>query len=79
MDLIFKALGDPARRALLDSLRQNDGQSLGDLEAQLDMTRFGVMKHLGVLEEAGLITTRREGRFKYHYLNAAPLQEVVDR
>ena len=79
MDLIFKALGDAKRRALLDSLRQQDGQSLGDLEAQLEMTRFGVMKHLGVLEEAGLITTRREGRFKYHYLNAAPLQEVVDR
>lgn len=79
MDLIFKALGDPARRALLDSLRARDGQSLGDLEAQLEMSRFGVMKHLGVLEDAGLITTRREGRFKYHYLNAAPLQEVVDR
>ena len=79
MDLIFKALGDAKRRALLDSLRRKDGQSLGDLEAQIEMTRFGVMKHLGVLEEAGLITTRREGRFKYHYLNAAPLQEVVDR
>ncbi|MBF9031383.1 metalloregulator ArsR/SmtB family transcription factor [Rhodobacterales bacterium HKCCE3408] len=79
MDLIFKALNDPARRALLDSLRQKDGQTLGELEAQLDMTRFGVMKHLGVLEEAGLIATRREGRFKYHYLNAVPLQEVVDR
>lgn len=79
MDLIFKALGDPARRAILDSLRQKDGQSLGDLEPLFDMSRFGVMKHLGVLEEAGLITTRREGRFKYHYLNAVPLQEVVDR
>lgn len=79
MDLIFKALGDPSRRAILDSLRQEDGQSLAELETQLEMTRFGVMKHLAVLEEAGLITTRREGRFKYHYLNAAPLQEVVDR
>ncbi|MEM9320354.1 MAG: metalloregulator ArsR/SmtB family transcription factor [Pseudomonadota bacterium] len=79
MDLIFKALNDPARRALLDSLRRQDGQSLGQLETQLDMSRFGVMKHLGVLEEAGLINTRREGRFKYHYLNALPLQEVVDR
>ncbi len=79
MDLIFKALNDPARRDLLDCLREKDGQSLSDLEPRLDMTRFGVMKHLGVLEEAGLITTRREGRFKYHYLNALPLQEVVDR
>lgn len=79
MDLIFKALGDPARRTLLDSLRQTDGQTLAQLEPQLDMSRFGVMKHLGVLEEAGLITTRRVGRFKHHYLNAVPLQEVVDR
>ena len=79
MDTIFKALGDPARRTLLDALRAEDGQSLSDLEARLDMTRFGVMKHLKVLEEAGLVTTRREGRFKYHYLNPLPLQELVDR
>ncbi|MEL6532232.1 MAG: metalloregulator ArsR/SmtB family transcription factor [Pseudomonadota bacterium] len=79
MDLIFKALGDPARRAILDRLRKEDGRTLGQLEEMFEMSRFGVMKHLGVLEEAGLITTRREGRFKYHYLNALPLQEVVDR
>ncbi len=79
MDAIFKALNDPARRALLDSLRTKDGQSLSDLEGQLDMTRFGVMKHLKVLEEASLVVTRKVGRFKYHYLNAVPLQEVIDR
>jgi len=79
MDAIFKALNDPARRDLLDSLRQQDGQTLGELEAVLDMTRFGVMKHLKVLEDAQLITTRKKGRFKYHYLNALPLQEVIDR
>ncbi|MEO0991942.1 MAG: helix-turn-helix domain-containing protein [Pseudomonadota bacterium] len=58
MDAIFKALADPTRRDLLDRLRQKDGQTLTDLEATSDMTRFGIMKHLGVLEEAGLITTR---------------------
>jgi len=79
MDAIFKALNDPARRILLDSLRKTDGQSLQELENQLQMTRFGVMKHLKVLEEAHLVTTRKVGRFKYHYLNAVPLQEVIDR
>lgn len=79
MDAIFKALNDPARRTLLDSLRQKDGQTLSELEPQLEMTRFGVMKHLGLLEEAKLITTKKVGRFKYHYLNAVPLQEVIDR
>jgi DNA-binding transcriptional ArsR family regulator/uncharacterized protein YndB with AHSA1/START domain len=79
MDTIFKALGDPARRALLDSLRKRDGQTLTELEEQLDMTRFGVMKHLKVLEDAHLIVTRRQGRFKHHYLNALPLQEMLDR
>lgn len=79
MDAIFKALNDPARRALLDSLRAKDGQTLTDLEAQLDMTRFGVMKHLKVLEDAALVIPRRSGRFKHHYLNALPLQEVIDR
>ncbi len=79
MDAIFKALNDPARRALLDSLRAKDGQTLSELEEQLDMTRFGVMKHLKVLEDANLIIPRKVGRFKYHYLNALPLQEVVDR
>ena len=79
MDAIFKALNDPARRTLLDCLRQKDGQTLTDLESALDMTRFGVMKHLKVLEDASLITTKKVGRFKYHYLNAVPLQEVIDR
>ncbi|MEM1130044.1 MAG: helix-turn-helix domain-containing protein [Pseudomonadota bacterium] len=80
MDAIFKALNDPARRRLLDALRDKDGQTLTDLQAQFDtMTRFGVMKHLKVLEEAHLIVTRRKGRFKHHYLNALPLQEVIDR
>jgi DNA-binding transcriptional ArsR family regulator/uncharacterized protein YndB with AHSA1/START domain len=79
MDAIFKALNDPARRDLLDSLRKRDGQSLSDLEEVLEMSRFGVMKHLKVLEEANLIVTRKDGRFKYHYLNAVPLQDVMDR
>ena len=79
MDAIFKALNDASRRDILDRLRQKDGQSLAELTQGLDMTRFGVMKHLGVLEEAHLIVTRKEGRFKYHYLNALPLQEVIDR
>ncbi|PRY78280.1 DNA-binding transcriptional ArsR family regulator [Yoonia maritima] len=79
MDKIFKALNDPARRALLDSLRKQDGQSLSDLEQVLSLSRFGVMKHLKSLEDAGLIVTRKQGRFKYHYLNALPLQELMDR
>ncbi|WP_299729911.1 SRPBCC domain-containing protein [uncultured Tateyamaria sp.] len=79
MDALFKALSDPARRTLLDSLRTRDGQSLQQLQAHLDMTRFGVMKHLGVLETAGLITTKKVGRFKHHYLNALPLQQAIDR
>ncbi|RVT84510.1 ArsR family transcriptional regulator [Rhodobacteraceae bacterium CCMM004] len=79
MDAIFKALNDPARRALLDSLRREDGQTLTQLQSQFDMTRFGVMKHLSVLEAASLITAVKRGRFKYHYLNAVPLQEVLDR
>ncbi len=79
MDAIFKALNDPARRALLDSLRAKDGQTLTELEEQIDMTRFGVMKHLKVLEEAHLVVTTKVGRFKYHYLNVLPLQEMLDR
>ncbi|MEM7567203.1 MAG: metalloregulator ArsR/SmtB family transcription factor, partial [Pseudomonadota bacterium] len=70
MDAIFKALGDGTRRHILDRLRARDGQTLTELEADLGMTRFGVMKHLKVLEEAGLVTTRKVGRFKHHYLNA---------
>lgn len=79
MERIFKALSDPTRRALLDALRQKDGQTLTELEARLDMSRFGVMKHLGVLEAAGLVIPRKIGRFKHHYLNPLPLQEVMDR
>ncbi|KEJ89964.1 ArsR/SmtB family transcription factor [Sulfitobacter donghicola] len=79
MDMIFKALADPARRTLLDALRTRDGQNLAELTELLDMSRFGVMKHLGVLEDAGLIVTRKDGRFKYHYLNAVPLQQAIDR
>ncbi len=79
MDLIFKSLADPTRRMLLDRLRDKDGRTLQDLQGTCDMSRFGVMKHLSVLEEAGLIVTRKEGRFKYHYLNAVPLQEAIDR
>ncbi len=83
MDAIFKALNDPTRRMLLDLLRDKDGQTLGELviqtEAETGMTRFGVMKHLALLEEASLIVVRRDGRFKHHYLNAAPLQMVIDR
>lgn len=79
MDAIFKALNDPARRAILDALRVRDGQTLSEIEARFQITRFGVMKHLKVLQDAQLVTTRRAGRFKHHYLNAIPLQEVIDR
>ncbi|WP_375281042.1 metalloregulator ArsR/SmtB family transcription factor [Pseudooctadecabacter sp.] len=79
MELIFKALSDPTRRALLDALRRTDGQTLSELEATLEMTRFGVMKHLRLLEDAGLVISRKSGRFKHHYLNAGPLQDLMDR
>src|SRR5258707_15831015 len=79
MDAIFKALSDATRRALLDRLRDKGGQTLTELEAGLAMTRFGVMKHLKVLEDAKLVVTRKSGRFKHHYLNALPIQEVADR
>ena len=80
MDAIFKALNDTTRRDILDILRVKDGQSLNELVERLPhLGRFGVMKHLGVLEEASLVVTRRDGRFKYHYLNAVPLQTVIDR
>ncbi|WP_377512627.1 metalloregulator ArsR/SmtB family transcription factor [Octadecabacter sp. R77987] len=79
MDKIFKALNDPTRRAILDALRKQDGQNLTEIESGLTMTRFGVMKHLRVLEDANLIVTRNVGRFKYAYLNALPLQDVMDR
>lgn len=75
----FKALADASRRTLLDALFQNNGQSLSELESHLDMSRFGVMKHLRILEEANLITTEKVGREKYHYLNPVPIQLVYDR
>jgi uncharacterized protein YndB with AHSA1/START domain/DNA-binding transcriptional ArsR family regulator len=79
MDAVFKALADPTRRSLLDELFKEDGQTLGRLEERLPMTRFGVMKHLKVLEEAGLVVARRRGREKLHYLNAVPIRLVHDR
>jgi uncharacterized protein YndB with AHSA1/START domain len=79
MDDVFKALADPTRRSLLDELFRNDGQSLSELEGRIAMTRFGVMKHLRVLEEAGLIVTRRRGRKKLHFLNVVPIRLVHDR
>ncbi len=79
MDEVFKALADPTRRELLDELFRQDGQSLSALEERLPMSRFGVMKHLKVLEEAGLVTTRRRGREKLHYLNPVPIRLVHDR
>ncbi|MDX2264874.1 MAG: SRPBCC domain-containing protein [Hyphomicrobiales bacterium] len=80
MDDIFKALSDPQRRHVLDLLREKDGQTLSELELAFpSLTRFGVMKHLKVLEEASLVATRKEGRFKYHYLNPVPLQTIADR
>jgi uncharacterized protein YndB with AHSA1/START domain/DNA-binding transcriptional ArsR family regulator len=78
-DPIFKALADPARRTLLDALFERDGQSLSELAPRLDMTRFGVMKHLRVLEDAGLVVTRRVGRSKLHHLNPVPIRVVHDR
>jgi uncharacterized protein YndB with AHSA1/START domain/DNA-binding transcriptional ArsR family regulator len=79
MDAVFKALADPTRRELLDELFREDGQTLTQLEARLPMTRFGVMKHLKVLEEAHLVTTRKRGREKLHFLNPVPIQLVHDR
>ena len=78
-DQVFKALADSSRRFLLDLLFSRDGQTLSELEAELAMTRFGVMKHLRVLEEAGLIVTRRSGREKLHFLNAVPIRLIHDR
>src|ERR1700730_10801494 len=80
MESVFKALADPSRRRLLDLLFERDGQTLTELAGSLPaMTRFGVMKHLGLLEEAGLVTTRRAGREKLHDLNAVPIRMVHDR
>jgi uncharacterized protein YndB with AHSA1/START domain len=79
MDDVFKALSDPTRRKLLDGLFRKDGQSLSALEKRFAMSRFGVMKHLRVLEEAGLVVTRRRGREKLHFLNAVPIRRIHDR
>src|ERR671939_955068 len=79
MDDVFRALADPTRRSLLDELFEEDGQTLSALERRLPMTRFGVMKHLKVLEEAGLVTTRKRGREKLHFLNPVPIRLVHDR
>lgn len=79
-DSVFKALADPTRRRLLDLLFAHDGQTLSELEAAVpEMTRFGVMKHLGVLEDAGLVLTQRHGREKLHHLNPVPIRLVHDR
>lgn len=79
MDTVFRALADPTRRRLLDKLHKRDGQTLGELERRLAMTRFGVMKHLRVLENAGLVVTKRRGREKLHFLNAVPIRQIHDR
>ena len=82
-DLVFKALADPTRRLMLDALFTQDGRSLGDLEqvvaTRTEMTRFGVSKHLKLLEQAGLVTSRRQGREKLHYLNPVPIRLIHDR
>jgi DNA-binding transcriptional ArsR family regulator len=78
-DRVFKALADPTRRFLLDRLFVRDGRTLSELESEVDMTRFGVMKHLRVLEDAGLVVTRRSGREKLHFLNPVPIRVVHDR
>jgi uncharacterized protein YndB with AHSA1/START domain/DNA-binding MarR family transcriptional regulator len=79
VDEVFRALADPTRRRLLDALYEQDGQTLGALEARFDMSRFGVMKHLKLLEDAGLVVTRRRGREKLHFLNPIPIRLVHDR
>jgi DNA-binding transcriptional ArsR family regulator len=78
-NLVFKALADPTRRLLLDRLFARDGRTLTELESEVAMTRFGVMKHLRVLEDAGLVVTRRAGREKLHFLNAVPIRLIHDR
>src|SRR3990170_3780150 len=79
MDAVFRALADPTRRSLLDELFREDGQTLSALQGRFSMARFGVMKHLRLLEEAGLVVTRRRGREKLHYLNPVPIRLVHDR
>ena len=80
MDHVFKALADPTRRHILDLLMAEDGQTVGELESHFPgVTRFAVMKHLKILEQAQLLSTRRVGRCKHHYLNVVPIQEIADR
>jgi DNA-binding transcriptional ArsR family regulator len=79
MDAVFKALADASRRELLDRLRAENGQTLGELCARLDMTRQAVSKHLTLLEEANLVATVRRGREKLHYLNPVPIHEIAER
>jgi DNA-binding transcriptional ArsR family regulator len=78
-DRVFKALADPTRRYLLDLLFEREGRTLTELESEIDMTRIGVMKHLRILEEAGLVVTERSGREKFHFLNPVPIRLVHDR
>jgi DNA-binding transcriptional ArsR family regulator len=78
-NLVFKALADPTRRFLLDLLFQREGRTLTELEREVEMTRIGVMKHLRVLEQAGLVVTRRSGREKLHFLNPVPIRLIHDR
>jgi len=79
-DLVFRALADPTRRLLLDRLFERDGRTLGELEAEVpELTRFGVMKHLSVLEQASLVVTRKDGRRKLHFLNPVPIRLISDR
>ena len=79
VDAVFKALADPTRRDLLDALFVQDGQTLTALEERVPMTRFGVMKHLKVLEEAGLVVSRKRGRERLHFLNPVPIRLIHDR
>lgn len=78
-DLVFKALADPTRRHLLDQLFERDGRALGELDTDAEMTRFGVMKHLKVLQDAGLVTSRKVGRQRLHFLNPIPIRLIHDR
>jgi DNA-binding transcriptional ArsR family regulator len=79
VERVFKALADPTRRQLLDALFREDGQTLASLTARFDMTRIAVAKHLGILENAGLVTTKRRGREKLHFLNVVPIRMIHDR
>jgi len=78
-DLVFKALADPTRRHLLDQLFERDGRALGELDTDVEMSRFGVMKHLKVLQDAGLVTSRKVGRQRLHFLNPVPIRLIHDR